>query len=293
MNKTTVALVAAMLTACAAFAQTEINETRPAGPNGIVEVSNVKGTVTVTGVDASEVNVTGTLGKGSERLDVTGSGPRISVLVVIPKESNDVDPTNLELAVPRGSSVEVECVSGTIKVSGVSGRVRLNTVNGGITVADAKGEAYLKTVNGNIALSGSPADAEVETVRGAIGIKGVTNRVSAGTINGTVTIEGEGLKRLSVKTVRGNISFAGSVADDASVDITSQQGGIKLSLPESTPASFDLSTFTGNISNSLVREAPASAEKSVVGQALQFTIGAGSASIRARAFNGTIEVSKR
>ncbi|MBX7257442.1 MAG: DUF4097 family beta strand repeat-containing protein [Candidatus Hydrogenedentes bacterium] len=283
----------AALVTCAACAQTPIDETRPADANGVVEVSNTKGAVTVIGADANEVKITGTLGKGTERLDIEASGPRTSVIVVIPKDSKEVESTDLELSVPKGSAVEIECVAGTIQVSGVTGRLSLDTVNGSITVADAAGEAYLKSVNGAISLAGAPTEVEANTVNGSIDIKGASSRVDAMTISGKIAVEGEGLKRLSAKTVRGAFAFAGSFAEDASVDITTQQGGIELKLPESTSAGFDLSTFTGAIVNRLSDDPSTDSGKIGAGRSAKFSTGTGSASVRARTFNGAITIDKK
>ena len=55
----------------ASHAGTPINKRAAADPTGSVEVSNVSGTVTVTGWDRNEVEVTGELGEGTERLEFT------------------------------------------------------------------------------------------------------------------------------------------------------------------------------------------------------------------------------
>ena len=56
-----------------AAAGTPINKRTSADPNGTVEVSNVAGSVTVTGWNRNEVEVTGELGDGTEKLEFTKS----------------------------------------------------------------------------------------------------------------------------------------------------------------------------------------------------------------------------
>ncbi|HSQ69888.1 MAG TPA: hypothetical protein VLM41_07360, partial [Steroidobacteraceae bacterium] len=57
-----------------ALAGTPLNERRPAEPAGHVEISNTAGSVSIAGWDRREVEVTGELGKGVERLEFETSG---------------------------------------------------------------------------------------------------------------------------------------------------------------------------------------------------------------------------
>ena len=74
-------LLAATLLAPPALAQTAINETRPLDARGRVDISNIKGRIEVRGWERNEVQVTGTLGKGVERLDIESSGGQVSIEV--------------------------------------------------------------------------------------------------------------------------------------------------------------------------------------------------------------------
>ena len=78
-------LLTTFLLAPAALAQTAINETRPLDARGRVDISNIKGRIEVRGWERNEVQVTGTLGKGVEKLDIDGSGPQVSIEVRYPK----------------------------------------------------------------------------------------------------------------------------------------------------------------------------------------------------------------
>jgi hypothetical protein len=80
-----------------------INKRTSADPNGTVEVSNVAGSVTVTGWDRNEVAVTGELGDGTETLEFTKADKLTRVKVVVPKRSYNVDDTDLVVKVPAGS----------------------------------------------------------------------------------------------------------------------------------------------------------------------------------------------
>src|SRR5262245_41709501 len=78
-----------------------------ADANGEVIISNVSGTIDVRGWDRNEVQVTGTVGRGVERVDVdTGKG-RTVVKVVLPRGSSHDGSADIEVSVPKGSRVEV------------------------------------------------------------------------------------------------------------------------------------------------------------------------------------------
>ena len=78
--------------------------------DGRVLISNLSGSVMVTGWDREEISVEGTLGRGTERLDFEVSGDRARIKVIIPRRARNVEGSDLEIKVPRGSRVEVETV---------------------------------------------------------------------------------------------------------------------------------------------------------------------------------------
>ncbi|MDQ1345856.1 MAG: hypothetical protein QG586_1387, partial [Pseudomonadota bacterium] len=67
-----------------ALAGTPIDKRTAADPAGTVEISNMAGSVVVTGWDRNEVEVTGELGKGTERLEFTKSDKVTRIKVILP-----------------------------------------------------------------------------------------------------------------------------------------------------------------------------------------------------------------
>ncbi|HEY6894149.1 MAG TPA: hypothetical protein VI258_08280, partial [Rhodanobacteraceae bacterium] len=68
----------------AALASTPINETRSVNADARIDVSNIKGDVTISGWDKNEVAITGTLGEGVKKLAIDGSGGSLSIKVEPP-----------------------------------------------------------------------------------------------------------------------------------------------------------------------------------------------------------------
>ena len=81
-----VALATALLLgAPTAFADRDIHESAQVHPKGEVEVSNIAGSVRVTGWDRDVVEVTGTLGSGVEDLEFRTEGRYTLIKVRMPR----------------------------------------------------------------------------------------------------------------------------------------------------------------------------------------------------------------
>src|SRR5262245_34882208 len=106
----------------AAFAEGTVNESRDVSPECAIHVENVAGSVRITGWDRAQVEVTGKLGQGTERLDVTGGGDQLRIEVVLPKGRNqNVRGSDLEIQVPRRARLSVNTVSASVDGSALGG----------------------------------------------------------------------------------------------------------------------------------------------------------------------------
>ncbi len=272
-------------------AQTLIDEVRPAAPNVVVEVSNVKGSVDVSAWDKPNVEVTGTLGKGSERLEVDGSDKHLSVKVILPSKSKNVKDTDLRLRVPKDATVYVTCVSAGITVDGVAGDLALKTVSGSVRTSGVSGSVEAETVSGGVTVEGNCSGVEAKAVSGSIKIRTARDRVEASTVSGSIAVEGESIERLECEAVSGGIKYRGGVAPNGNVDVKTHSGSISLSLPATTEARFELSSFSGDIRSDL-GDAEVYRPKYGPGCSLDFVTGSGSARIEAHVFSGGITVSR-
>ncbi len=170
MKRLGLAVMALAAVAFPAAAQQKLDERRPASKDGVVEIDNVSGSVTVTGWDRDEVAVTGTLGRGSERLEFTGGSGRTEVRVVLPHFARHVDGSDLEIKVPGGSRVEVNTVSAEIGVDLVAGPVRLESVSGRVKLGGSPREFEAKTVSGDIEITAAAAPGRASSVSGTIAL---------------------------------------------------------------------------------------------------------------------------
>jgi DUF4097 and DUF4098 domain-containing protein YvlB len=284
-------VVMALAAAVPVTAQQKLDETRPASKDGVVEVHNVSGSVRVTGWDRDEVAVTGTLGRGSERLEFTGSGARTEVRVVLPHFAQHVDGSDLELKVPAGSRLEVNTVSADIGVDGVAGPVRLESVRGRVTVGGAPREFEAKTVSGDIEVAAASAPGRASSVSGKVALKGVGESVEADSVSGAVTVTGDAVTRAQLQTTSGDIRFDAGLAAGGRLDAKTVSGSVGLRLPAATAAEFDVTTFSGNITNEFGPQAKRTSEYGP-GKELSFSTGTG-AKVVAKTFSGDVRLQKR
>jgi DUF4097 and DUF4098 domain-containing protein YvlB len=176
-------LAAGALLFTAPFAQADspIDKRAPADPKGQVEISNTAGTVTVTGWDLNEVELTGTLGDGSERLDFVTTDKLTRIQVVLPGKTWHVEESDLNVKVPAGSSVSVNTVSADIAVKGVSGAQRLQSVSANVETQAAADDVEIKTVSGDLTVNGTDQKGllTVTTVSGNATVSHVAGEVTA------------------------------------------------------------------------------------------------------------------
>lgn len=241
-----------------ACAGTPINQTKSVDADATVEISNVKGSVTVSAWDKNEVSITGTLGDGSRGLTVEGGGSHLEVKVQGPDKSKSwfnwgsdsgMQETTLDLKVPRQAALEIEVVSATVAVNEVAGKsLSVDSVSGRVKVDSAAPKVRVDAVSADVEFTGKSEDANIETVSGDVQIRGVGGRAHAETVSGSIRIEGaQPLHDTNVSTVSGDIEIRGALDKGGRVHVESMSGDVRLRLPSSLSARLEAKTFSGSI----------------------------------------------
>ena len=273
LRVTTATLAVALTAAAAAWSQTAINERRPAAADAVIEVENVAGSVEVVGWGKAELEVTGTLGRGAERCEVTGDQRSLKVRVVLPKSAREVDGTTLKLQLPAGARVEVEAVSADITVSAVTGQLDLESVSGEVRLSTA-------------------GSVRVRSVSGELTIRGGGPRLDATSVSGDIEVTMDAVSDAELETVSGNVRVASAIAPRGRLEATSVSGNVDVALPAGTDASFEAESFSGSIRNGLSREAVTENVRGP-GRRLEFVTGDGSGRVYLKSFSGNVEISKK
>lgn len=287
--------LALALVAGGAEASRPVDETRSVAPDATIEIENLSGVVEVTGWDRAEVVVTGTIGDDTEGLSVDGGGDHLAIEVEIPERSgrkrNDFE-SRLSIKVPSGARVQVEGVSSSIEIEGVTGRLELESVSGSIEVTGARGATEAETVSGSIRIEGSDTPVSAESVSGSVRIRGASGRVEATSVSGTVDVEASTLERGELETVSGSVRYRGGLADGARLDVECHSGNVTMELPEDVSATFEVTTFSGSIDNEL-GPAARRTDKYLPSKKLEFTTGSGSARVSIESFSGNVNLRKQ
>ena len=283
--------VLALAAAPAALAGTPIKERAPAAADGRVEVSNTSGSVVVTAWPRNEVEVTGTLGSGSERLEFSSAGGTTRVKVVLPTVSGHVDSTDLVIKVPAGSSLAVNTVSADIRAQGVRGAQRLQSVSGDLKTEVAAEDVECKTVSGNVTVTGSgqPALLTITTVSGDASVTRVAGEVNGNTVSGNFTIAMGDASRSRLRSTSGDLGLKGRLAGEARLDFESISGDVRLDLAAPVSAEFDVSSFSGDIRNCFGPK-PVHTSEYAPGSEWRHREGQGTARVRIKTLNGDIQV---
>ena len=218
----------------------------PLDEGGRFNVSNVNGSISVTGGSGTTVEIVATKKADSQsdleeiKIEITHSATEISIKTELGKSggwfssSNNSGQVKYEIIVPAATVLDsVDTVNGDVTISGVSGDVEAETVNGSLDISDLAGDVELSTVNGSIdaafsRLEGQQRD-KAETVNGRVTINLPENadvRISADSLNGSISARdfgietekgfvgsdlngdiGNGNARLNIDTVNGSIKI--------------------------------------------------------------------------------------
>ena len=283
-----------LLTPLAALSAEEsdraINERQQAPLDGRVEVSNISGEVKVSGWDEPAIEITGTLGRGVERLDFVRDGNLTVIEVVYPKNGRNSGGSYLHIRIPRASSLEVAAVSAPIRVKGVQGPQRLKTVSGDISTEAFTGDVEAETVSGDLTVSGTDTAIHtlLKTVSGSIETTAVSGDLEASTISGGIESSGSMLSRAILSTTSGRITLEAGLTDPGRFDLSTTNGRIRLMLDQDADLDLDAQTFNGSIKNCFGVEA--SKDRYTPERTLRLQNGEADRKVRIRSMNGGIDV---
>jgi DUF4097 and DUF4098 domain-containing protein YvlB len=285
--------------ATAAAVQRQVEHGGDVAADVRVEISNVSGSVRVTGWERDEIRLQGTLGEGVSGLSFENDFRSVEIDVEVPRRRRDgpepeVGASHLEISVPRGAYVEIETLAASISVLDVDGDVRLESTAGGIVYSGGARRIEAGTAAGDIEISSSAdgADIDVEGVAGGLVVQFASAHVRAATVTGQVRLIGGRLTAGELQSVSGLLYLEGEIASGADLGVENFSGDIELLVPDDTSARFDITTYSGSIQTDFGYEGrrvePYSPE-----QQAEFTLGNGGATVDIETFAGKVMVRRR
>lgn len=276
----------------AAAADRTFDKELAADPRGVVDISNVAGSIEVTGWDRNTVSVHGLLGEGVERVDVDTQPGHISIKVVLPNghHHNDGD-AKLKVQIPQGSELDVSAVSADVMARKLTGVQRLQSVSGDVSAELAGADADIKSVSGDITLHGhgQAAATHITTVSGDVHIEHLAGDLDASTVSGEVKGSVDGGHALRVRSTSGDVTFTGKLTRGVTVDVESVSGEITLRASTEGGYAYELSSFSGDINNCFGATAERTSPHGP-GSSLRGTRGEGSGRVHMRSMSGDLTV---
>ena len=224
-------------------ASSDFNYEIAAGAGKVLEISNINGPITVTGVtNSTTVRLWGARAAGSDTeadaeaflekvaIDLTESKEKISVETSQPNETNGRDVSVVYYArIPYDWSVKIENINGACQVDSLGGEVSVKLTNGNTLLRQIHGNAYVAVTNGQV--EGAlymPANGHIQmrSTNGLIQLllpQSTSARLSASVTNGSVQVEGLELSE-SKGTQRSIEATIGS--GDGRIELATTNGNI-------------------------------------------------------------------
>jgi hypothetical protein len=292
-------IMAAALALAAAAHAGSFERQVAADPRGEVDVSNIAGSIVVSGWDQSTVSVTADLPGDTQRVKVTSGNGRTSVCVRYSQGCDSMGffgartPVHLEVHVPRGSELDISGVSADITSQGVTGSQHLHTVSGDIQAALGAGNDDANSVSGNITLNGSGEDGalHVSSVSGDLSVRNVAGELEARTVNGKLTAELSPARLARLNTTSGNIDLNARLTSGGTIEAETVSGDEKIRASAPAGYSYEARSFSGDIEDCF-GEQP---DKNHYGPGsrLDGTRGGGDGHVRIKSLSGDISLCDR
>lgn len=293
----TLLLLGTAITGVQAAAPPQIKVDRRVAATGTtgLQVTNVAGSVRVTAWDRPEVQVTGELGAGVERLDVLREGSDIVVKVVLPRGKSTRDANaNLRISVPRSHRVEASTVSADVDVQGIGSALEVQTVAGDLRVDCACTDLELKSVSGDgdISAGGRATRATADTVSGDFRFRGLAGDLEVASISGDIAIGESTLGAVRVRSTSGDVQIDARATARTAVQVETVSGDSRITARGATGFTIDARSFSGEIGTCFgVSGEPTS--KYGPGSKLDHRRGDGSVRVRVNSVSGDVTICDR
>jgi hypothetical protein len=142
------------------------------------------------------------LSKG--RVEETTSPAGVKIETVMPKPNPGSYEVRYQIKVPAGVEAQVSTTNGSVKATGLTGKLKASVVNGPVELNDMAGALDATSVNGpvSVKLTNVTAPVRLETTNGRLTLelpKASRANLSARVVNGGLTVSG-----LPVQEQRGN-----------------------------------------------------------------------------------------
>ena len=170
-----------------------------------------------------------------------------------PSERRNVNASvDYTISLPRGAAVNVNSVSGDMKVSNVDGALRAETVSGDVTITSAGQLEAAKTVSGDVTVqtAGSTGDVSAASVSGNVIMRSVKARsIDLNSVSGDVKLTDLTADRVKANSISGDMGFTGPLAKGGRYMFQSHSGDVTVTIGSQVGFELNASSFSGDITS--------------------------------------------
>lgn len=262
----------------------QTDQTVPVQRGARLVVNDFAGEIIVRAWDKDAVRVQAEH-SSRERIDIKASDTVVNVRPhssLGPPRSMDI-----QITVPSWMRLDLSGTYTDVTVDGVQAEITVETVRGDVKVKGGSGFVSLKSVEGLVSVEGAKGRVNVRSVNEGVHLADIAGDIMAETVNGGITLERIQSVSVDVATVNGDLAYDGTVQNSGVYRLTTHNGDITMTVPESANATVSVRTFNGDF----VSAFPVNVEDNPRrNKRFNFTLGSGSARIDLESFGGTIRL---
>ncbi len=284
-------IVLALLASTQAVADQPISKRADMDAGGELDVTNVAGSITVTGWDRAEVLLEGMLWDGAEELIFDADGDRTRIEVRLPDRVRNTKGSRLDIRVPVNTDVLASAVSAEIDVRRISGDVRLQSVSGDVNANISSRDVVIRTVSGDIDMSadGITDSVQVGVVSGDVLLRNINGDLTVEAVSGDVDVLDADLERVNIEAVSGDLDIDLNLNEGGRLDAHTVSGDVLIRLSNLPSLEVLMESFSGDIC-SLYGVKSARTSRYAPGRELRLEVGSGDTPFRVETLSGTITV---
>jgi hypothetical protein len=221
----------------------EINQKYTLAPGARVEVSSIRGHVQVLNSDSgmAEVQIIRTARTRADleyhKVEVEHSGNSLVVRGVQEPEARQRQNIRVDhqviLKVPRSVELKVSSVSGHLKVGDIDGETRVTSISGDASIGNVGGKLNVRSISGSLTVGDINADARVNSISGNVRLSQVNGSIDVTSVSGTLSAKLVSLspQGIHIRSISGSVEIGFKRDVNADFSAVSISGQVHLDVP--------------------------------------------------------------
>lgn len=283
-------LVLLLVFASITIAGEKINKSLDVSPDGEVEIHNNRGNIKITGWDKNQVVVKGELDDLTEKFIFSSEGNKTIIKVILPNRNvnrHSGEGSKLTIFVPENVFVQFGGVATYLDFSKINGGIEVNSVSGDVKIGDSKKRAYINSVSGKIDITGFSGNLKISTVSGDINATVSAKKIDINGVSSNISVKTDNIDIADISTVSGYTDLYGHLNENGDISLSNVSGDSYFYVTGELNARISLDTGPGG--DVINKYSDDKVTSSFIGsEKLKFTAGNGEGLIRMSTVSGEI-----